>query len=104
MANQTSGIQGSGVSSEERMTSVCLTDEDRAIFFRNLGETARHAMRTEFRECGCLTADQRVLRRLRRYGRDGSMARMHIVDRATQGMDAGDAEEVYYLRRAEIGS
>lgn len=76
--------------------SILLTAEDAAIFFHCLGDTARHAMGREFKEDGEITSDQRVIRRLMKRGRDHSAARLHIADRATQGMDEGDATEVAY--------
>jgi len=77
-----------------RTQSILLTAEDAAIFFHKLGDTARHAMGREFKEDGETTADQRVIRRLVKQGRDGSAARLHIIDRATQGLDEGDWAEI----------
>jgi Cu/Zn superoxide dismutase len=57
-----------------------LTDEDRAIFFRHLGETASVAMRAEFREDGDLTNDQIVMRKLLRYPRSAVVIRAYADD------------------------
>lgn len=41
-------------------------------------------------------ADAKVMALLRKIGRCGTAARLHIVDRATQGLDDGDWQEVAY--------
>jgi hypothetical protein len=50
-----------------RSEEIRLTDEDRAIYFHRLGETARNATRAEFAEPGELTADARLMLSITRW-------------------------------------
>lgn len=86
----------SGLTAREALEMV--TPEDLAIFFHNLGETARLATRAECVEFGELTADARVMKRCMRLSNG---RQWEPVIRACFGLDRAAEDAVRNARNAD---